>query len=334
MRYNTAMRLLLLAMACTQTPTETMRDYDFAPWQGEVSDAGTDRLCVEAADPEAAPDKVFIDCALEGDQLAPADVPATDELVVVAWNLERGSYPDEQVAVLRDIDADVLLISEADRGCARTDGLNVPWLVSEALGMNYVFAVEFVELPRPEPMGLTDDSCEHGNFIASRYPLGNVDAFRHAENKSWYDEGQRRLGGRIAITADVAVGEHIAHFTVVHFESDVSIIDIQVDQAAETAERALTRPFATVVGGDTNAAFYWHDLATGASNDGVTQAFFTQGFTDTHADLADRATVTEGFVLDLLLTTATTDAPGICAEHGCGGLSDHKAVWATLPLGN
>lgn len=306
------------------------------PFEGVSAepDALTDRLCAETADPEGAPDKVFIDCRVEGANLAAADPPPVDTLTVVAWNLERGFHLADQIAWLAALDADVLLISEADRGCARTDGVNVPWEVASALGLNYAYGVEFVELPRPEPMGFADDSCEHGNFVASRYPIGNVVVFRHAANLSWYEEGERRLGGRVAVAADVKVGERLLHVTAVHFESNIVEIEVQVAQAEETAQRALDRPIPALVGGDMNAPLYGADLIDGSTRDGTTQAFLTRGFADTHLALPveARATIEPGFVIDLMFSTAPSTAPGVCETSGCGGLSDHRAIWADVDL--
>ena len=200
--------------------------------------------------------------------------------------------------------------------------------------MNYAFGVEFTELARPEPMGEDDDHCEHGNFVASRYPIGNVDVFRHADNLSWYEDGERRLGGRVAITVDVQVGDELVHATVVHFESKIAQIEIQVGQAEETAERALQRPFTQIIGGDTNAPLYGFDLYDGTTRDGTTQAFLTRGLVDTHAEIHpdDRGTIEPGFIIDLMFTNAAVSNPGICAESGCGDLSDHRAVWADIAL--
>ena len=328
--------ILMLATACGGTDP-TGAHYEFVPFEGLASapDAWTDRLCAEAADPDAAPDKVFIDCRVEGSNLAGDVPPPTDAVTVVAWNIERGRHLDQVIASLAGLDADVLLVSEADRGCARTDGANVPWEIAQQLGLNYAFAVEFTELPRPEPMGAGDDSCEHGNFVASRYPIGNVEAFRHADNLSWYDDpGEPRLGGRVAIMADVQVGDAILHATSVHFESRIHPIDIQVGQAAETAERALERPFAQIMGGDTNAPLYIADLIDGSTRDGTTQAFLSRGLVDTHDTLHpdDRATRDPGLIIDLMFTNQPHAQPGICAEPGCGDLSDHRAVWVDVTL--
>lgn len=334
--------LLMLLLACRPATESSPRErpFDFEPFDGldSVPDAHHDRLCAEAADPEGAPDKVFIDCRTEGANLAPSTPDPVDDLVVWAYNLERGFELQAQIALAQDgilPFPDVVLVSEADRGCNRTDGANIPWEFAEALGMNYVFAVEFVELARPEPMGFDDDHCEHGNFIASRFPIGNVRAFRHETTRSWYDEGERRLGGRIGLTAAIEVGDRYATFYEVHFESSPADVDIQVEQARETAGFAAEHPGVVVVGGDTNAPFYGIDLLTNGDADLTIEAFEDQGFTDAHLTIepADRGTIDAGFIIDLILTRGTEvqDAQ-ICAEADCGGLSDHLPIWAVISL--
>ena len=266
--------------------------------------------------------------------------------MVMAYNMERGLELDEQIRVLRDDPAvplpDVLLATELDRGCSRTSGRNVPWDIAEALGYNYAFAVEFVELPRSSGGGgEITGTCEHGNAVFSRYPIGNVGALRHTTNKSWYippeqrtGDGEPRLGGRILVYADVLVGERILHVYALHFESSPADNDIQVAQAIETAEHGLGRRYRVVQGGDTNAPFYFIDLIQETTNDQVTQAFFERGYVDAHTPLpADQRGTRDGLVIDILFgSSAFFSDPAICSDTVCGPLSDHLPLWATVSL--
>ncbi|MGH9870949.1 MAG: endonuclease/exonuclease/phosphatase family protein [Pyrinomonadaceae bacterium] len=146
-------------------------------------------------------------------------------LRVVEWNIERGLEYDaiksafgdpqaygklldsarfprgsdkrkrvlNQVALMKQ--ADVILLNEVDRGMKRTEYRNVASDLASALGMNYAYGVEFVEV---DPIALgretfaelsEDDQKElgeeikvdparykglHGNAILSRFPLENV----------------------------------------------------------------------------------------------------------------------------------------------------------------
>src|SRR5262245_35176776 len=55
---------------------------------------------------------------------APSQIvsPSTkeDDMKIITWNIERGEAYDAVLAALRDLDADVLLLQEVDRGCRRT----------------------------------------------------------------------------------------------------------------------------------------------------------------------------------------------------------------------
>jgi endonuclease/exonuclease/phosphatase family metal-dependent hydrolase len=344
-------RLLLLPLfACTgeepqskappsdDTASEPTNEYVFVPYEpAPLGDALHDRLCAPVEDPSTHDAQVFIDCAMEGANLAPTP-PITDELVVVAYNLERGFRLDDQIDLFASgalPTPDVLLISEADRGCARTDGRNVPHEFALALGLNYAYAVEFVEVARPEPMGMEDDDCEHGNFVASRFPMGNVGSFRHAANKSWYDAGEKRLGGRIAVHADIQVGDAHVSVMAVHFASSPGDVEIQIEQGVESAEFMSTRGIPAIPGGDTNAPFYWLDLLNGTAYDLTIQAFEDLGFVDAHLPIPpeERGTVDAGFILDLILTRDVEVLEAeVCGSDACTGLSDHLPVWARVRI--
>jgi len=108
-------------------------------------------LCEETwLNPGDMIDPVQIHCAMERGGFAPAEPPVPAVLRVVDWNIERGLRIDEMIdAFLEDPalrEADVLLVQEADRNCTRTDYRNVTRELAQALGMNYVYGVEFVEL--------------------------------------------------------------------------------------------------------------------------------------------------------------------------------------------
>lgn len=304
---------------------------------GPAPNARSERLCPASAAPEAAPDKTFIDCATETGCFAPPGLAPKTELVVVAYNAERGRNADAQLAAFASgVDfprPDVLLLSEADRGCERTSYRNVIRDYAEALGMNYVYGVEFVELPETPDDPSTP--CEHGNGILSRYPLANARVLRHAVNRSWYEgTDERRLGGRVAITADVVVGSAFIEVTAVHFESDVSE-DTRSAQATELAELGSQRRSRVLIGGDMNAGFYRARLVGGPDLDRTVQAFLDRGYLDVHRELdpKTRGTDARGMILDVLVANgAFTSAPGVAQRAAWEPLSDHAPVWATVHL--
>jgi endonuclease/exonuclease/phosphatase family metal-dependent hydrolase len=342
-----AIALSALLPACSDSSSGPVGFAEFA-WLGRTPDVRSERLCAEAADPDRAPDTTFIDCRIEGDTFAAAPPPPKGDLVVVAWNILRGFETQGQIDLLRNRafapEPDVILLSEADRGCERSDFLDVTREYARAFGFYYVYATEFIELPDERGFEGPYDPplCEHGNAIVSRYPLGNVRALRHAANRSWYtppgfpDPDEPRLGGRVVTIADMAVGDRLVRLYVLHLESTVATLDIRDAQAEEVAVDALASPHPVIVGGDFNAYAALSDLRTGATNDGPTQSFRRRGFIDPHDRLDPdvRPTSDTGLLIDFLFVRGlgVLDA-GLCPRELCGPLSDHLPVWSVLSLG-
>jgi endonuclease/exonuclease/phosphatase family metal-dependent hydrolase len=171
--------------------------------------------------------------------------------------------------------------------------------------------------------------------VLSRWPIGNVELLRHATNESWYDVPEEpRLGGRMALRADVRVGDRLVHVAALHFESGVEDGLTRAAQAAELADAVAAEPSPGIVGGDTNAGLYALDLALGTHTEGTTEAFFERGFVDAHIALDPSVRATKDLlVLDLILLHGPTAAdPVVCPADVCDPLSDHRAVWATIVL--
>ncbi|HET6977453.1 MAG TPA: endonuclease/exonuclease/phosphatase family protein [Pyrinomonadaceae bacterium] len=162
-------------------------------------------------------------------------------LRVASWNIERGlnftavraallgadryaRFVDpkrknrleilQQASVLRQ--ADVIVLNEVDWGLKRTDYRDVARELAAALGMNYAYGVEFVEV---DPLvlgtetfeGVKDDTERaalvketaidqtrtrnlHGNAILSRYPLSNVRLipFKN-QGYDWYAAEKKKI---------------------------------------------------------------------------------------------------------------------------------------------
>ncbi len=156
---------------------------------------------------------------------------------VVSWNIERGinfdlirlalSDPEgferearlrngsragdtvkieQQLRILRD--ADILVLNEVDLGMKRTDYRDVARDLAQALRMNYVYGVEFVEVDHLEDLGLEKvdlDNAQlarelqqdftpdrdryrglHGNAVLSRYPIESARIYRLPVCHDWY----------------------------------------------------------------------------------------------------------------------------------------------------
>lgn len=310
------------------------------PWQAAERDPRRDRLCIG--------NPAGIDCRIEGASFISEPAPPRDEIVVCAYNVERGLRLDDQLAAFRAGRGlprpDVLLLSEADRGCTRSGYRNVAREYARALGMCYVYGAEFVELPRFwGPGGAVRRPCEHGNAIVSRYPLGNVRLIRHSHARSWNSWWQRllrvgepRLGGRMAMAADVRIGERLLRLYSVHFESG------RADQYREPQVQELIADAADVqhgvmIGGDMNVGRYLglRHFPGEPEPESVTEALFAAGYADAHAALPreQRATTDSGVAIDLVFGKGMGFAgAGIGLRDDWGGLSDHLPVWVRVRL--
>jgi endonuclease/exonuclease/phosphatase family metal-dependent hydrolase len=192
-------------------------------------------------------------------------------LRLVAWNMERGRHWEGGVRLIRETEAlrdpDILLLGEMDLGMARSGNAHTTRALASALGMNYAYGVEFLELTggELEERKLYPGENEwgyHGNAILSRYPLRNVRMLRFPGIEKWYEgkganEGekvQKRLGGRMALLATVGVGRDVTVVST-HLESSAK------DSAARKVQtgllldevRAYAKDTPVILGGDLNA---------------------------------------------------------------------------------
>ena len=348
---------ICFAMVFLIVPAAAVAADALPPVAVQDPDPAVDRMCPESADPDAAPEKRLIHCGLEYGKFAPDPPPAPRDdapgrIVIAAYNMERGFELDDQIRLFQIHPqmkhADILLISEADRGCSRTDRRNVTRELAKALGMDYVYGVEFMELFLGEKSDSGNDIreiCEHGNAVLSRHPLVRAEEIRHVQSASWYQppgdrhRGQPRLGGRMAVMADVDIRGTVVRVYSVHFDSGMDDDPNRASQARQLVAHAADAPGPVVIGGDMNTAFYVMDLSTGSSKDPTVPVFLESGYEDAHAPLKHmkRGTTRNEFgvraVIDLIMVRgAEVTDRGICPGKKCDRLSDHLPIWAELRL--
>jgi len=341
-----------LALSACAGGDEDDAPIDWIPYEPPpAADVTTDRLCAEAAtwdDPST--ERYDIDCAFDGGSYAEADPAPQDAIVVMAWNMERNYQMQAQVDFFADLPAgvpfpDVLLVSEVDRGCERSAEVDGARVFAEALGYDYVFGVEFTELPRNSASETFTHPCEHGQAVFSRFPIGNVRLFRHPARgyDEWDDASQPRLGTRADLEADIQVGGRYLRVVSVHYDDRPEEQPGRTEQAVGTADNHLDSPIPVVVGGDMNTAGYFLDLSPTATNSEAARAMWERGWVDVHVDLDDRITVpfelggaTVPAVVDLMWMRESdigrSSDPGQCPIEVCEGLSDHMPVWSTVAL--
>ncbi|MDH3452121.1 MAG: endonuclease/exonuclease/phosphatase family protein [Gammaproteobacteria bacterium] len=185
---------------------------------------------------------------------------ARELLRVAAYNIERGRRLDAIVALWqaqRARDNDVVLLSEADLGMARSGNRHVAREFAEALGYSWVFASEFHELTKGDRkerrVSGANEQALHGNAILSRYPLRNVEVVQLPAFFDYRKQYMSRVGNRIAVVADISTPAQTITVASTHLEARSSAAErcaqvLTLTDALATRDRG--QPL--VIGGDMN----------------------------------------------------------------------------------
>lgn len=158
---------------------------------------------------------------------AGASVDGARPLRVVAWNLERCRHLEASAALLAAQDPDVVLLSELDWGMARTGQRHAARELAARLGCAYAYGVEFLELDlggaaeREAFAGERNEVGFHGNAVLVRGALLRPRLVRLERRGDWFDgaRGERRVGGRCAVLAQVERAGRAVTVASVHLDS-------------------------------------------------------------------------------------------------------------------
>ena len=177
---------------------------------------------------------------------------APESLGVLMVNMERGVHLEEIQDFLRDCPDiqpfDLILANELDDGCARSGNRNTARALAESFGLNYAWGLEFIELVNDE-----NEKGFHGNAVFSRWPIRQAGVIRLPEQYNWYFDRQRRIGGRLAILAELdAAGKSIGVGTI-HLENRTHGPGRRAQLEAVLREAEAMFPgMPVVLGGDLN----------------------------------------------------------------------------------
>lgn len=191
---------------------------------------------------------------------APVERPVPPRLRVAAWNAERLKYHAPSAALLRG--ADVVLLTEADIGMARSGNRHTVRDLAEALGMGWAYGVEFVELglgDARESLWHADEDNRvglHGNAILSRHKLLDPAIIPLDPGGTWFagrSGNQRRLGGRMAVAARLDAPQPL-WLVAAHLESHSDAADRgrQGERLVAAIDRLVPAGAGVVLGGDFN----------------------------------------------------------------------------------
>lgn len=223
------------------------------------------------------------------ENLADDTVAVTEQSFIraVAWNIERGKRLDPIIRALREDEtlrtADLLLLTEADYGMARSGNRNVAREIAHALNLNYAFAPCYLALDKGNgsETGVEGENTHalHGNALLSRFPLANVHAVRLPNGKDKMRGTEKRLGSQQAIVADVQHPRGAFRLVCLHLDAHSSQAH-RHHQMRIVLDHIATLPvqLPILIGGDWNTSGYnsqralyailgyWRRVAMGVRN--------------------------------------------------------------------
>ena len=204
-------------------------------------------------------------------------------LRIVDWNIDRGQQLQGITDFLASANADILILQEVDVNARRTHRLNIAEEIARKLGMNYVFGREFQELVQ----GSKNSPAYHGQATLSKWPILNPRLIRfskqsHFWQPHWFlpkiEPFQERLGGRIALVAEINVaGRKLVTYNL-HLESRGTDA-LRISQLGEVFSDATCydAECSLVVAGDLNL-----DASREAAGLAVAKAGFQDAVTAQH----------------------------------------------------
>ncbi len=158
---------------------------------------------------------------------APARGGVAGPARLIFWNVERLRHLDAIAHHLQALAPDVILLSEVDRGMARTGNTDRAALLSKRLALGYLTAVEFIELGLGDIHEQRDNAGQsnlhglHGAAIFSDVTLQSPALVRLERRGNWFglDRHEPRVGGTIAMLASVQIMGTTVLMANVHLES-------------------------------------------------------------------------------------------------------------------
>jgi endonuclease/exonuclease/phosphatase family metal-dependent hydrolase len=190
----------------------------------------------------------------------PAEAPARPARIAF-WNAERLKYGAASARLVRSLGADALLLAEVDLGMARSGNGHTLRDLARAVGAGYVLGVEFVELglgdarERGWHAGQTNESGLHGGGLLSPHALLRPALVRLETSGRWFDGrlDERRIGGRIAVMAELAVMGRPVLLVAVHYESHTDPADrLEQTRVLLDAVEGYAQGGPVLIGGDFN----------------------------------------------------------------------------------
>ena len=178
--------------------------------------------------------------------------PRPDTIRAAVFNVEHGCRIREIVSFLTECPAlscaDILFGNELDDGTERSGNIDASRAIADALGFQYAYALEFIELVNPR-----DQKGYEGNTLFSRWPIVRAEALHLTEAYNWYFDEQTRIGARVAVFCELDVAGTRLGAVCVHLENRTTPA-LRARQTAEILEKAdaMFGDLPILIGGDWN----------------------------------------------------------------------------------
>lgn len=255
----------------------------------------------------------------------PASAPGA--LKVLDWNIDRGTQLDKIAAGIASQQPDVAILQEVDLNARRSGSQDVAQELAKRLHLNYVFAPEFQELGQ----SASGEAAYHGQAILTSLPIRSTRMLRFESQSGFWKPRpylpkwglfQRRLGGRVALIAELAYHGHVLVVYDLHLESR-SGGQIQFEQLQETLADADRYPKNTpiVIAGDFNTKYRHSQTA-------IVDELVRRGYVDGFAGRNERTHFLIGS-LDYIFARGPIRIADTIVHRDIHG-SDHFAISARL----
>ncbi|HEY7498596.1 MAG TPA: endonuclease/exonuclease/phosphatase family protein [Vicinamibacterales bacterium] len=205
------------------------------------------------------------------------------DLKIVTWNIERGLAYGSILAVLRQLDADVLLLQEVDRDCRRTDYRHVARDLAHALDMNWVAAGEFQEIGE----GRRGVPAITGQATLSKFPIQRPAVLRFKAQDRWrwsINPAQPRRGGRMALASET--GGVIVYNTHIESGGREKLKRRQIGEILAHQSSTIAPGAPVIIGGDFNNGQLHHSPMLSSLN--------AADFSDALGEHNDRGATSQG----------------------------------------
>ncbi len=192
----------------------------------------------------------------------PREAEARSRYRVLAWNIERGTQFEGQLEAFRAHPylktCDVLLITEADAGMARSGNRMVSETLARELGMAQVFAPCYIALGKGsgvERHAAGENTFGlHGNAILSRYPLSEVRVIALDNGVDKMAHREQRIGRQAAVSARIDFPNFAMRAVSVHLDAQSTQRHRQ-EQMRRVLD-AVPGDLPVILGGDWNTSTY------------------------------------------------------------------------------